>query len=94
MPNTLPDKYDTRNGEYDRTYSVNFCAGQAGVIPMLIEAAQLFPMVRERCLLQAINMARITYKEGLTHIGNSLSHGISGNAFLINSLSRCFHKLA
>ena len=57
---------------------------------MLIVAAELFAPLRERCLIQAVSMAKLTWKEGLVKIGNSLSHGIAGNGFLLNSLSRAF----
>jgi hypothetical protein len=41
-----------------------------------------------RCLTQAITLGELTWQEGLCHLGNSLSHGIAGSAYMLHTLYR------
>jgi hypothetical protein len=75
-------------------YKVQFCHGSPGAIPMFIVASQLFRPQRECYIRMAELCGELTWKEGLVLKGNGLCHGISGNAYLMHSLSRAFRLLA
>ena len=69
-------------------YSVDFCHGSPGVIPLLTLAADVFPFERNKYLAAAEKAGELTWKEGLLKKGNGLCHGIAGNGYVMHNLSR------
>ena len=46
-------------------YTVDFCKGSPGLIPMFILAVEVFPKIADYCLLAAEEAGKLTWKEGL-----------------------------
>ena len=60
---------------------------------MLVSAAKLFqddPALRKFYIEAATKAGEGTFKFGLLKKGNGLCHGISGNAYMLHSLTRYF----
>jgi hypothetical protein len=73
---------------------VTFCRGSPGVIPMLMQAAYLFPNSSEKILNTAKKVGDLIWKKGILLKGNSLCHGISGNAYMLHTMFRKFNLLS
>ena len=56
----------------------------------MLEAADIFPRLRDRLMKAAIDAGTITWERGLIFKGNSLCHGIAGNGYLLHSIYRAF----
>ena len=48
----------------------------------------MFPKIAESCMNCAEDAGNLTWKEGLLLSGNGLNNGITGNSYLLFSLSR------
>eukprot|EP01060_Flectonema_neradi_P026284 TRINITY_DN3518_c0_g1_i3.p1 TRINITY_DN3518_c0_g1~~TRINITY_DN3518_c0_g1_i3.p1 ORF type:complete len:289 (+),score=34.86 TRINITY_DN3518_c0_g1_i3:452-1318(+) len=62
----------------------HWCHGGPGLIPVLITASKV--LTSDIYLQEAVSMAPLIAKYGLVLKGNSLCHGISGNAYALLSL--------
>jgi hypothetical protein len=71
-----------------------WCHGAPGAIPMFVSAAKFFsetdPDLKAQCIEAAVKAGEGTFKFGLLFKGNGLCHGISGNGYMIHSLTRYF----
>lgn len=75
-----------------------WCHGAPGAIPMYISAARVFgeddPELKSQCIEAAVKAGEGIYKYGILLKGNGLCHGISGNAYMLHSLTRYFTESA
>lgn len=70
-----------------------WCHGAPGAIPMFISAAKLFQddvALKKSYIEAATKAGEGTFKFGLLKKGNGLCHGISGNGYMLHSLTRYF----
>ena len=65
---------------------VHFCHGAPGLIPTLLEAHKTFD--KKVYLKSALTAGEVVWKRGILFKGNSLCHGIAGNAYFLHSLYR------
>lgn len=87
----------TDDGQGNKTYSVTFCSGAPGTIPMLCTAVEVFsnnPTFVDRLLYCALKVGELTWQQGLILKGNGLCHGISGNGYLLHCLFRAYSRFA
>jgi hypothetical protein len=84
----LPDTGFDDNSSSD--FHIHFCTGTPGVIPLMLEAINIFPRLRDRLMKAAIDAGTITWERGLIFKGNSLCHGIAGNGYLLHCIYRAF----
>lgn len=71
-----------------------WCHGAPGAIPPFLAAAKLFqdidPELKSQCIQAAVKAGEGTYQYGLLFKGNGLCHGISGNGYMLHTLTRFF----
>ena len=79
-------------GSSIKEYTVDFCQGAPGIIPLLTVAAEVYPHKKNRILDAARLAAELTWKEGLLPQGNGLASGIAGNGYLMHTLYRTLHR--
>jgi hypothetical protein len=60
---------------------------------MLTAAIDVFPHMKDECMKIATIIAKLTFKFGTKDKGNSLCHGVAGNAYMLHNLYRCNLKL-
>ena len=68
--------------------SDNQCFGQPSSIPMFLMAAQLFPALKERLELAALQLGRQLWTFGLVIDGKGLKNGITANGYYLHCLFR------
>ena len=71
-------------------FTMHFCTGTPGVIPLLLESINIFPNLRDRLLKAAIEAGTATWEKGIIRKGNGLCHGISGNGYILHCIYRTF----
>jgi hypothetical protein len=78
----------------DSHYTVDFCMGSPGTIPLLSAALDFStdPDMRKRMLKIADDMGTQIWEEGILLKGKGLCHGIAGNGYLLHSLARMWVK--
>ena len=75
-------------------FSVQWCNGSPGAIPLFLAALDLFPMYRLELIKVAEVCGEVTWEKGMVLKGTGLCHGIAGNAIMLHSLYRKFNELA
>ena len=75
-------------GKNINEYSVDFCHGSPGLIPLLTLAAGVFPTEKQKYWSVVEKAGELTWKEGLLRKGNGLCHGIAGNGYIMHNLNR------
>jgi mannitol-specific phosphotransferase system IIBC component len=67
---------------------MNFVHGSAGVIPVLVLGAEIFPDLYSRLMKASERLGDKTWHEGFLLMGNGISQGITGNGYALHSLYR------
>ena len=65
---------------------IHFCHGAPGLIPVILAAHNAFK--DDMFLTAALSAGEIVWTDGILLKGNSLCHGINGNAYFLHSLYR------
>ena len=96
--NRICDIIEENDGRLPRSllkkeYTVDFCQGSPGVMPLLCEACSFYPDKKQSYIKVAELIGDSIWKEGLLLKGNGLCHGIAGNAYMLHSLYRVINKL-
>jgi hypothetical protein len=81
------------NDKGGATFTVDFCQGSPGVLPLIFEAVDYFPDWTARLLHAAEMIGNFIWTNGLVLRSNCLCHGIAGNGILMHCLSRMYTKL-
>lgn len=88
---SFPIKLDETSVEQKK---FQWCHGAPGAISPFLAASKLFneidPELKGQCLQAAVKAGEGTYQYGLLLKGNGLCHGISGNGYMLHSLTRYF----